>query len=231
MYISNAMKKIIGEPYLKNKELKNIINKTKINDFYIKNQRDFRDHIIKSISNEDCVLDVGKAMREKFNHIKCKKIETLDVNDYGDYPDIIFDLCSNNINTLENKYDKIICIAILEHVYNPFDAVKNLFKMLKPDGLIYGYVPYLYHYHAPKDLKFQDYFRFSKDALAYLFKDFNEVELFPVRGRVSTPFSLLFAGRWKKYIEKTGINILLDKMSNDENNIKQCSGFYFVLKK
>ena len=103
--------------------------------------------------------------------------------------------------------------------------------MLKPDGLIYGYVPYLYHYHAPKDLKFQDYFRFSKDALAYLFKDFNEVELFPVRGRVSTPFSLLFAGRWKKYIEKTGINILLDKMSNDENNIKQCSGFYFVLKK
>ena len=66
------------------------------------------------------------------------------------------------------KYDKIICIAILEHVYDPFKAVKNLRKMLKDDGILYGYVPYLYQYHAPKDLKFQDYFRFSKDpSLSY----------------------------------------------------------------
>ena len=225
------MKTIIGKPFLKNEELKDIIHKTKINNFYIKNQKDFRDYIIKNISIDDCVLDVGKAMREKFDYIKCKSIETLDVNDYGDYPDIVFDLCSKDIGSIENKYDKIVCIAILEHVYNPFDAVKNLFKMLKPNGILFGYVPYLYHYHAPKDLQFQDYFRFSKDALAYLFKDFNEVELFPIRGRVSTPFNLMFAGRWKKYIEKTGINILLDKMATDEKNFKQCSGFYFVLKK
>ena len=50
--------------------------------------------------------------------------------------------------------------------------------MLKNDGIIYGYVPYLYYYHAPYDLKFQDYFRFSKDALANLFKDFSDVEYF-----------------------------------------------------
>ena len=224
------MKKILGKPNEINKTLISLIEKVKINDFYLKNSEDFRDQILKDIKSQDDVLDIGKAMRDKYEKINCNSVETLDVNDFGSYPDIVCDICSD-ITGLENKYDKIICIAILEHVYNPFDAVKNLFKMLKPDGLIYGYVPYLYHYHAPKDLKFQDYFRFSKDALAYLFKDFNEVELFPVRGRVSTPFSLLFAGRWKKYIEKTGINILLDKMSNDENNIKQCSGFYFVLKK
>ena len=225
------MKSIIGKPFLKNEELKGIINKTKINNFYIKNQIDFRDYIIKNISKDDDVLDIGKAMREKFDYLVCKSIETLDVNDYGDYPDIVFDLCSQEITSLENKYDKIVCIAILEHVYNPFDAVKNLFKMLKPNGVVFGYVPYLYHYHAPKDLQFQDYFRFSKDALAYLFKDFSEIELFPVRGRFSTPFNLMFAGRWKKYIEKTGINILLDKMTTDEKNVKQCSGFNFILKK
>ena len=225
------MKKIIGNPSLKNNELVEIIKNTKINNYYIKNNKDFRDHIVKNISNEDHVLDIGKTMREKFNNINCKTIETLDANDYGDYPDIIFDLCSENIDFLENKYDKIICIAILEHVYNPFNAVKNLYKMIRPNGVIFGYVPYLYHYHAPKDLQFQDYFRFSKDALSYLFKDFNEVELFPVRGRVSTPFNLLFAGKWKKYIEKTGINILLDKISSNEKNSEQCSGFYFVLKK
>ena len=42
---------------------------------------------------------------------------------------------------VENKYDKIICIAILEHVYDPFKAVANLRKMLKENGKIYGMVP------------------------------------------------------------------------------------------
>jgi len=225
------MKKIIGNPSLKNSELIKIIKDTKINNFYIKNKADFRDLIIKNILNDDCVLDIGKAMREKFIDIKCEKLETLDVNDFGEYPDIIFDLCSNDVELLENKYDKIICLAILEHVYNPFDAVKNLIKMLKQDGVIYGFVPFLHHYHAPNDLQFQDFFRFSKDSLAYLFKDFKDVELFPVRGRMSSSLNLMFAGRWKKYIEPTGINILLDKISSDEKNLKQCSGFNFILKK
>ena len=225
------IKKIIGEPHLKNENLKKLITKTKINYFYIKNHKDFKDRIIKDIFEADEVLDIGKAMRDKFKLIKCKKIETLDVNDFGDYPDIVLDICSENIELLKNKYDKIICLSILEHVYNPFDAVKNLMKMLKPNGVVFGYVPYLYHYHAPNDLKFQDYFRFSKDSLAYLFKDFKDVELFPIRGRVSTAFNLMFAGRWKNYIEKTGINILLDKMVSDEKNSQQCSGFNFILRK
>ena len=225
------MNKIIGNPNLTNNELVKIINRTKTNNFYIKNNKDFRDRIIDNIVIEDCVVDIGKSMREKFVNINCKKIETLDVNDYGDYPDILFDICSDDLDILENRYDKIICIAILEHVYNPFKAINNLKKMLKPHGIIFGYVPYLYHYHAPKDLKFQDYFRFSKDALSYLFKDFKDVELFPVRGRFSSPLNLLFAGRWKKYMDKTGINILLDKLTSDEKNLKQCSGFNFIIKK
>ena len=152
------------------------------------------------------------------------------VNTDGSYTDIICDSCSD-ITRLEDKYDKIICIAILEHVYDPFKAVSNLQRMLKKNGKIYGMVPYLYHYHAPKDLKFQDYFRFSKDALAYLFRDFKNVELYPIRGRVSSSLHLMFAGRWKKYMEKTNINAFLDKFSSSEKNSKQCSGFNFILEK
>ena len=103
--------------------------------------------------------------------------------------------------------------------------------MLKKNGVIYGYVPYLFYYHAPSDLRFQDYFRFSKDALAYLFKDFSEVKLYPVRGRISSSLNNLFAGRWKKYIEKLKINKYLDWFCSDEKNFKQCSGFNFVIKK
>ena len=224
------MKKIIGNPSTYNNNLISLIKKTKINNYYLKNQKDFRDRILDEIDLNDHILDIGMAMRDKHKKIKSQILETLDVNDFGDYPDIICDICSD-ISGLENKYNKIICLAILEHVYDPFSAVANLKKMLKNDGVIYGYVPYLYHYHAPNDLKFQDYFRFSKDALAYLFKDFNNVELFPVRGRISTPLNILFANRWKKYAEKTNINIFLDKFVSDEKNTKQCSGFNFIVRK
>jgi hypothetical protein len=224
------MKKIIGNPNKSNNDLIELIKKTKINNFYLKNQKDFRDRILNEIDQNDHVLDIGMAMRDRHKKVKSKILETLDVNDFGEYPDIICDICSD-ISGLENKYNKIICIAILEHVYDPFSAVANLKRMLKNDGVIYGYVPYLFHYHAPNDLKFQDYFRFSKDALAYLFREFSDVELFPVRGRISTPLNIMFAGRWKKYAEKTSINILLDKFVSDEKNTKQCSGFNFIIKK
>ena len=224
------MKKIIGNPQKINNELIEIIKKTKINNYYLKNKVDFRDRILDEIEPNDHVLDIGMAMRDKHKSIVSAQRETLDVNDFGSYPDIICDICSN-IEGLEKKYDKIICLAILEHVYNPFKGIENLNKMLKNNGSIYGFVPYLYNYHAPQDLNFQDYFRFSKDALAYLFKDFNDVELFPVRGRISTPLNILFAGRWKKYAEKTNVNIFLDKFFSDEKNTKQCSGFNFIVKK
>ena len=224
------MKKILGKPDETNSKLISLIQRVKTNNFYLKNRKDFRDQILNSIDPQDDVLDIGKAMRDRHKKIVSKSLETLDVNDFGNYPDIVCDICSD-LTSLENKYDKIICIAILEHVYDPFRAVSNLKMMLKNGGKIFGYVPYLYHYHAPQDLKFQDYFRFSKDALAYLFKDFSEVELYPIRGRISSSFHMMFAGRWKNYMEKTNINILLDKLSSNEKNLKQCSGFNFILKK
>ena len=124
------MKKIIGKPSETNQKLIELIKRLKINNFYLKNNKDFRDQILNDINIDDEVLDIGKAMRDKFNKIVCKNVETLDVNDFGNYPDIVCDICSD-VTQLENKYDKIICIAILEHVYDPFKAVYNLKKMLK----------------------------------------------------------------------------------------------------
>ena len=222
-------KKIIGNPQKINNELIKIIKKTKINNYYLKKKVDFRDRILGEIKPNDHVLDIGMAMRDKHKNIISASLETLDVNDFGSYPDIICDICSN-IEGLEKKYDKIICLAILEHVYNPFKGIENLIKMLKNNGSIYGFVPYLYNYHAPQDLNFQDYFRFSKDSLSYLFKDFNYVELFPYRGRISSSLHILFGNKWKRYIEKTKLNFFLDKFTTDEINFKQCSGFYFILR-
>ena len=215
----------------KNLENINIIKNIKLDNFYLNNYKDFRERIVEDIDQSDNVLDIGKSSREFFNKIKSKKLTTLDINQFADYPDIVLDLCDDLDDSLNENFDKIICIAILEHVYDPFKAVKNLKKFLKPGGTIYGYVPYLYSYHAPTNLKFQDYFRFSKDALAYLFKDFDDLTLFPVRGRISTSLNILLGNIWKKYFEKARFHMFLDKLSNIKTNQTQCSGYNFIVKK
>jgi len=214
----------IGNPEVKNAELIKLIKNVQINQYYLNNQKDFRDQVLLNVQKNDSVLDIGKGMREKFDMINCSNLETLDVNEYDDYPDILFDLCGEINEDMKNSYD-----TVLEHVYNPFKAIENITKLLKDGGKVYGMVPYLYHYHAPNNLKFQDYFRFSKDALSYLFKDFKEVELYPIRGKISTSLNILMEGKWKKYIEKTKINIFLNKFFN--KNLNQCSGYNFILKK
>ena len=71
------MKKIIGQPGKTNSKLIELIKKTKINNFYIKNQKDFRNRIIEEIKENDDVLDIGKGMRDKFINIKSKKYQHL----------------------------------------------------------------------------------------------------------------------------------------------------------
>ena len=66
------MKKIIGNPSKTNEDLINLIKKTKVNNYYLKNQKDFRDRILEEIKPHDHVLDVGMAMRDRY-----KKIESL----------------------------------------------------------------------------------------------------------------------------------------------------------
>ena len=57
------MKKIIGKAKEINLENIEIINKIKINNFYIKKQQDFRVKIIDSIDKDDDVLDIGKSSK------------------------------------------------------------------------------------------------------------------------------------------------------------------------
>ena len=107
------MKKIIGNPEEKNNKNIKIINKIKINNYYIKNQEDFRIKIVNSINIEDYVLDIGKSSRQFYDKIKSKKLITLDNNDFGDYPDIIFDICEEVDDSLKDNATNIETPPIL----------------------------------------------------------------------------------------------------------------------
>ena len=121
----------INDPVKNNSQIKKIIEKVKINLNYLKKNQDFREYIYKNISSDQKILDVGQSMRHFSMKIKSKNSDTLDINSFEGYPNIQADLCEKNLSQLiKSKYDVIICLAVLEHCYNPFEATKNIYEMI-----------------------------------------------------------------------------------------------------
>lgn len=216
----------------RNQALRDIILRTRIDTTYCYEPERLTKEKISYIA-EHCpsVLDFGKSSREHFNLFKPGQIETADINQFADYPDHICDICDAT-SFPEKKYDGIICNAVLEHVYDPFSAVKNLYNALNADGMLLCYVPYLYRYHAPENLVYQDYYRYSRDGLAYMFRDFSEVTLYNVRGRTSTSINNAFKF-WKRSVEGRfpKINLLVDKLMGGAYDPLQTSGYAIWAKK
>ena len=150
----------------------------------------------------------------------------------GDYPDILGDVCSPFPDWMGARYDAVIALAILEHVYDPTAAVANFRRALKPGGKLFLYVPWMWRYHAPRDLMFQDYQRLSRDGMAYLLRDFEDVTLYPLRGKYSAILNMLKF--WKAQVERrfgTRINRLADARASDWRNTIQTSGFFAEARK
>jgi SAM-dependent methyltransferase len=214
----------------RNETLKALIRRTKIDSTYLYSSDDLAEIKIQFLAqNCEKVLDVGKSSRQRFAYFKPGQALTLDINQFEGYPDIVDDLCDLETD-LREQFDGIVCLAVLEHVYNPQAAADNLYAMLKPGGYCFAYVPFLYRYHAPTDLNYQDFFRYSRDGVAYLFRDFSEVTLYPSRGSYSTIFNLV--GFWKDKIESRfgqGLNRWIDRAGNlihKRSNELQASGYF-----
>jgi SAM-dependent methyltransferase len=185
-----------------------------------------RAHVVEATRDATLILDVGAGMREAGKALS-GRVETLDINDFGDYPDILGDVCTPFPGWMDARYDAVIALAIIEHVYDPAAAVANLRRALRPGGQLFLYVPWMWRYHAPRELMFQDYQRLSRDGLAYLLRDFDRVTLYPLRGRYSAILNMFKF--WKGQVERRfggRINRIADARASDWRNTVQASGFF-----
>ena len=148
----------------------------------------FFDEKIREIARENYILDIGggikfgKAMSGYAGLFAGKKYLTLD-KDPKYQPDIVGDIHAIPLD--DGSVDAVICKAVLEHVEEPHKAVAEIHRILKPGGKALFYVPFLYPYHAERGI-YKDYYRFSRDAVEYLFRDFSKLEYVTVRGFVET---------------------------------------------
>ena len=207
------------------------IRRVSVDDRFAYDSGSLLDEKLRSMAN-DCslVLDVGQSVRDRFDFFQPQRIETVNINGDEPPPDIIDDICDPG--RLEfGRYDGIVCLSVLEHVYDPFAAMHSLYRLLKPGGRLLLHVPFIYRYHAPPGLEFTDSYRFSRDGLAWMLRDFDAVVLYPVRGPYSSIFNLFRC--WKKFIERrfgTRPNRLVDGIGNRiarrPTGHLQVSGYY-----
>ena len=75
-------------------------------------------------------------------------------------------------------FDGIVLTEVLEHCQNPFAAVAEVFRVLRPGGLLLVTSPFLWPEHGIAG-EYQDYWRFTRNGWELLLAKFTDVQITP----------------------------------------------------
>lgn len=149
--------------------------------------RDYVERIISQYQFEDPVLDCGAGWEPNFYEPLFPNREYLkqDMQDY-DPPciDIICDICHMQ-KVKDDSIGLVLLLESLEHIAFPQKALDEVFRILKPEGLlILTTVMALGVHRCPKD-----YWRFCPDGIELLLEKFKIVD-FTLEGYPSFPLGI-----------------------------------------
>lgn len=82
---------------------------------------------------------------------------------------------------LDGTFDSVVCNAVLEHVGDPERVVAEMLRVLKPNGLLYAEVPFIFFFHGYPS----DYRRYTREGVRRLFAGLTEQEIGVAIGPVS----------------------------------------------
>lgn len=129
-----------------------------------KAKADFMDEIVEPVAD----LGVPNAAKELIEREKGLSIESIGDVDF-DYDEI------------PGRWGTIICLEILEHLFNPLFFLENVKKALKPNGILYLSTPYRpkflwteHHYHEIDDERI----RWLYERAGFRIADEKKVRLF-----------------------------------------------------
>lgn len=74
-------------------------------------------------------------------------------------------------------FDGVVLTEVLEHCVDPRRAVCEVFRVLRPGGLLLVTSPFLWPDHRTED--YQDYWRFTEQGWELLLKPFRDVQITP----------------------------------------------------
>jgi SAM-dependent methyltransferase len=106
------------------------------------------------------IVDVGAGLRPEYR----ADVINLDIVAYPT-TDVI--AASERLPFADETFDLVISVAVLEHVRDPFQAARELVRIMRPGGRIYAAVPFLQPYHGYPG----HYYNMTSEGLRNLFPD------------------------------------------------------------
>ncbi|MDY6802893.1 MAG: class I SAM-dependent methyltransferase [Cyanobacteriota bacterium] len=122
--------------------------------------------VLEKIGDKGIVLDFGAGNTQP-EYLK-PNICYLEVQQYP-FTDIV---CTTpKLPFADNSFDGVISHAVFEHIPNPFITAKELFRILKPGGLIFIDTAFLQPFHSDPN----HYFNMTIQGLRQIMSDFEEI--------------------------------------------------------
>ncbi len=129
------------------------------------------------------LLDIGCGTKPYYKLLKPYVTEHIGVDHeatFHDKDNIDLFGTAYDIPAEDESFDSAICTAVLEHLEEPEQALRECFRVLKKKGTAIYSVPFIWHLHEEP----RDFYRYSKYGLKYLFEKvgFEIVELKALSG-------------------------------------------------
>lgn len=131
--------------------------------------------ILSEYNDKHVILNIGSGASQLKQRNDIINIDLFAFN----HVDIVSDACDLPIEN--NKADIILNIAMLEHSKNPKSVVNEMYRVLKPGGKVFIYIPFIVPFHAAPN----DYFRWTENGAKELFSLFACVNTFMGAGPTS----------------------------------------------
>ena len=157
----------------------------------------------------------------------------------GEYTNVICD--AHNLPFKSESFDGVLMQAVIEYLVDPYQAVAEVHRVLKKDGLVYAETPFMQQVHGGE----YDFMRFTMLGHRRLFRRFEEIAAGTGGGTGSSlawavkyfilSFSdkkivrefLLIIGNWVGFIFKYFDYLTINKMAT----LDGANGFYFMGRK
>ena len=118
------------------------------------------------------ILDIAPQIHKGAKEFFVKScIKTLDINPSPNV-DIVMNLC-NPYQSIQDKFDIVICTEVLEHTLKPFKAIDTIYNLLNHNGILLMSTPFNFRIHGP----LPDCWRFTEHGIRALLENFEIIEI------------------------------------------------------
>ncbi|MBT1070970.1 class I SAM-dependent methyltransferase [Pelotalea chapellei] len=157
--------------------------RSKIRDIGRWNVTSFVAEVANNLPDNATVLDAGAGecvYKRFFDHCNYKAIDLAVGESRWNYTNLDYIGPLHDMPIESGTFDAVLCTQVLEHLEWPRESVREMYRVLKPDGKLYMTVPMAHPVHqAP-----YDFFRFTSFGIVSICKHsgFQDVKVTPFGG-------------------------------------------------